>query len=103
MGDDTPMPVLSSHNRSIYDYFRQQFAQVTNPPIDSLREASVMSLEVCLGEERNIFEESSKHADRLILRSPILDRQTYSSIQNSSLKESLVMTEDVLKIPVGFL
>jgi glutamate synthase (NADPH/NADH) large chain len=87
MGDDTPMPVLSSHNRSIYDYFRQQFAQVTNPPIDSLREASVMSLEVCLGEERNLFEESSKHADRLILRSPILDRQTYSSILNSSHKD----------------
>ena len=53
MGDDTPMPVLSSKNRSIYDYFRQQFAQVTNPPIDSLREASVMSLEVCIGKERN--------------------------------------------------
>ena len=55
MGDDTPMPVLSSHNRSIYDYFRQQFAQVTNPPIDSLREASVMSLEVCLGEELSLI------------------------------------------------
>ena len=87
MGDDTPMPVLSSHNRSIYDYFRQQFAQVTNPPIDPLREASVMSLEVCFGKERNLFEESSKHADRLILRSPILDRQTFVSILNCSQKD----------------
>ena len=86
MGDDTPMPVLSSHNRSIYDYFRQQFAQVTNPPIDPLREASVMSLEVCFGKERNLFEESSKHADRLILRSPILDRQTFTSILSCSQK-----------------
>ena len=86
MGDDTPMPVLSSHNRSIYDYFRQQFAQVTNPPIDPLREASVMSLEVCFGKERNLFEESSKHADRLILRSPVLDRQTYDSILNCTQK-----------------
>ena len=86
MGDDTPMPVLSRHNRSIYDYFRQQFAQVTNPPIDSLRESKVMSLEVCFGKERNLFEESSKHADRLILKSPILDRQTYLSILESKHK-----------------
>ncbi|MEC9205777.1 MAG: glutamate synthase large subunit [Pseudomonadota bacterium] len=87
MGDDTPMPVMSQTNRSIYDYFRQQFAQVTNPPIDSLRETSVMSLEVCLGKERNLFEESSKHADRLILKSPILDRQTYNKIITSRHKK----------------
>ena len=87
MGDDTPMPVLSKHNRSIYDYFRQQFAQVTNPPIDPLREASVMSLEVCFGKERNLFEESAKHADRLILSSPVLDRQTYLSILTSKQKK----------------
>ena len=83
---------MSKQNRSIYDYFRQQFAQVTNPPIDSLRENSVMSLEVCLGKERNIFEESSKHADRLILNSPVLDRQTFECIQDSKIK----------KYPVGY-
>ena len=88
MGDDTPMPVMSEKNRSIYDYFRQQFAQVTNPPIDSLRENSVMSLEVCFGKERNLFEESSKHADRLIVKSPILDRQTYEEILTSKKKYS---------------
>ncbi len=82
MGDDTPMPVLSKQSRSIYDYFRQQFAQVTNPPIDSLRETSVMSLETCLGVERNLFEESSKHADRLILNSPILTRQVFDKLIN---------------------
>ncbi|MBA4692565.1 MAG: glutamate synthase large subunit, partial [SAR86 cluster bacterium] len=49
MGDDTALAMLSSMPRSIYDYFRQQFAQVTNPPIDSLRETSVMSLEACFG------------------------------------------------------
>ena len=92
MGDDTPLPVMSKQNRSIYDYFRQQFAQVTNPPIDSLRENSVMSLEVCLGKERNIFEESSKHADRLILESPILDRQTFEIIRDSKLKKYPVGT-----------
>jgi glutamate synthase (NADPH/NADH) large chain len=62
MGDDTPMAVLSQRVRTPYDYFRQQFAQVTNPPIDPLREAIVMSLEICLGAERNIFQESPEHA-----------------------------------------
>ena len=51
MGDDTPMPVLSKKVRSLYDYFRQQFAQVTNPPIDSLRESIVMSLQTQIGPE----------------------------------------------------
>ncbi len=57
MGDDTPMAVLSQQARSLYDYLRQQFAQVTNPPIDPMREAVVMSLETCIGPERNLFAE----------------------------------------------
>lgn len=72
MGDDTPFAVLSQRERSVYDYFRQQFAQVTNPPIDPLRESIVMSLETCLGGEKNLFEENQQHADRLILSSPVL-------------------------------
>ncbi|PVZ09684.1 MULTISPECIES: glutamate synthase large subunit [unclassified Pseudomonas] len=72
MGDDTPMAVLSQRVRTPFDYFRQQFAQVTNPPIDPLREAIVMSLEICLGAERNIFQESPEHASRVILSSPII-------------------------------
>jgi len=72
MGDDTPMAVLSSRVRTVYDYFRQQFAQVTNPAIDPLREAVVMSLETCLGAERNVFEETPDHANRAILSSPII-------------------------------
>ena len=72
MGDDTPMAVLSHQQRSLFDYFRQKFAQVTNPPIDPLRESIVMSLETCLGKERNIFDEKPNHADRLILTTPVL-------------------------------
>jgi len=72
MGDDTPMAVLSRQQRSIYDYFRQQFAQVTNPPIDPLREAIVMSLETCLGRELPVYDETPEHADRVILSSPVL-------------------------------
>ncbi len=72
MGDDTPMAVLSTQVRSIYDYFRQQFAQVTNPPIDPLREAHVMSLATCIGSEQNIFNETSGYAYRILFDSPIL-------------------------------
>ena len=80
MGDDTPMAVLSTGVRPLYDYFRQKFAQVTNPPIDPLREAIVMSLETCLGPEKNIFEEQPDHADRLILTSPVLSPTKFEQV-----------------------
>ena len=80
MGDDTPMAVLSSRVRSVYEYFRQQFAQVTNPPIDPLREAVVMSLETCLGRERNIFQEGPELAKRIVLGAPVLSASKYTSL-----------------------
>jgi glutamate synthase (NADPH/NADH) large chain len=80
MGDDTPMAVLSQKVRPLYDFFRQKFAQVTNPPIDPLREAIVMSLETCLGPEKNIFEETPEHANRVILTTPVLSTEKYASI-----------------------
>lgn len=72
MGDDTPFAVLSSRPRLIYDYFRQQFAQVTNPPIDPLREAHVMSLSTSIGREMNVFCEAEGQAHRLNFKSPVL-------------------------------
>jgi glutamate synthase (NADPH/NADH) large chain len=78
MGDDTPMAVLSSQARNFYDYFRQQFAQVTNPPIDPLRERYVMSLATCVGREHNVFNETTGHADRITFDSPVL---MYSGIK----------------------
>lgn len=72
MGDDTPFAVLSGRPRVIYDYFRQQFAQVTNPPIDPLREAHVMSLATSIGREMNVFCEAEGQAHRLSFKSPIL-------------------------------
>ena len=80
MGDDTPLPVLSTRVRSLYDYFRQQFAQVTNPPIDPLRESIVMSLETCLGCERNLFVERPEHADRLTIASPVMSQGKFQTI-----------------------
>jgi glutamate synthase (NADPH/NADH) large chain len=80
MGDDTPMPVLSKKARSLYDYFRQQFAQVTNPPIDSLRESIVMSLQTQIGAEANIFVPSPQHAEQIVLSSPILSQRKLRQI-----------------------
>ena len=75
MGDDTPMPVLSEKVRSPFDYFRQQFAQVTNPPIDSLRERIVMSLQTNIGEESSLFDVGPEHAHHVIMNSPILSQR----------------------------
>jgi glutamate synthase (NADPH) large chain len=80
MGDDTPLPVLSSKVRSLYDYFRQQFAQVTNPPIDSLRESLVMSLQTQIGPECNIFLPAPEHARQVVLGSPILSQRKLRQI-----------------------
>ena len=66
--------------RSLYDYFRQKFAQVTNPPIDPLRETIVMSLETDLGGEKNIFHEGPEHADRVILTSPVLSQGKFTTL-----------------------
>jgi glutamate synthase (NADPH/NADH) large chain len=84
MGDDTPIPVLSGKIRSPYDYFRQQFAQVTNPPIDPLREQIVMSLETCFGRERNMFNSSPEHAKRLRVRSPILSASKFLQLRDGT-------------------
>ncbi|MGV3346524.1 glutamate synthase large subunit [Enterobacteriaceae bacterium LUAb1] len=72
MGDDTPFAVLSSRPRIIYDYFRQKFAQVTNPPIDPLRENHVMSLASNIGREMNVFCEAEGQAHRVSFKSPVL-------------------------------
>ncbi len=80
MGDDTPIAVLSRQSRPVYDYFRQQFAQVTNPPIDSLRERSAMSLETLIGREHNIFQETSTQAHRVVLPWPVLNVVKYRKL-----------------------
>ena len=106
MGDDTALAVMSKMHRQIYDFFRQQFAQVTNPPIDSLREVAVMTLETCFGPELNIYEESPEHAKRLVTTSPVLSHRKLQSIlsnpyfkaqeinlsfeKNISLKEAII-------------
>ncbi|UYG08231.1 glutamate synthase large subunit [Halomonas sp. M4R1S46] len=80
MGDDTPMAVLSGKHRLLTDYFRQKFAQVTNPAIDPLREAIVMSLEACIGAERNVFKATPEHAHRIILTTPVLSPRKFTAL-----------------------
>lgn len=80
MGDDTPFAVMSEQVRSLYDHFRQQFAQVTNPPIDPIRESIVMSLETCIGREKNLFLETIHHASRLLVRSPVLSKDKFDTL-----------------------
>jgi glutamate synthase (NADPH/NADH) large chain len=83
MGDDTPMPVLSTRIRSLFDCCRQQFAQVTNPPIDSLRERIVMSLETGLGRKGNVFEPGPELAERVVLNSPVLSQRKLRQLVNT--------------------
>jgi glutamate synthase (NADPH) large chain len=80
MGDDTPLPFMSRRIRSLYDYFRQQFAQVTNPPIDSLRERVVMSLETQIGREQNLFEPRPEYARRIVMNSPVLSQRKFREL-----------------------
>ncbi len=80
MGDDTPIAVLSSQSRSLYEYFRQAFAQVTNPPIDPLRERMVMSLVTQIGREGNVFDLSPDNARQVLLTSPVLSQRKLRQI-----------------------
>ena len=72
MGNDTPLAVLSQKPQLLFNYFKQLFAQVTNPAIDSIREELVMSMEVTLGKERNLLDESPEHCRKLKVEHPIL-------------------------------
>ncbi|HZP64959.1 MAG TPA: glutamate synthase large subunit [Rudaea sp.] len=80
MGDDTPIAVMSRQSRPLYEYFRQAFAQVTNPPIDPLRERLVMSLVTQIGREGNVFELSPENARQVLLNSPILSQRKLRQI-----------------------
>src|SRR3954449_7870862 len=72
MGNDLPLAVLSDRAPMLYSYFKQLFAQVTNPPIDSIREKVVMSVAASVGSERNLLDETPEHARQLVIDNPIL-------------------------------
>ncbi|MGK0362351.1 MAG: glutamate synthase (NADPH/NADH) large chain, partial [Bradymonadia bacterium] len=84
MGNDTPLAVLSDTAPSLFDYFHQSFAQVTNPPIDPLREGMVMSLTTTIGQSGNPFEETPEHCHGLVVEQPILTNGDLARIENAS-------------------
>ncbi|HYU52156.1 MAG TPA: glutamate synthase central domain-containing protein, partial [Gemmatimonadaceae bacterium] len=82
MGNDTPLAVLSRRPQLLSSYFRQMFAQVTNPAIDPIREQLVMSLAINLGPQCNLLEETAEHAKQLRIAQPILTEQTISALRD---------------------
>ncbi|MEN9277534.1 MAG: glutamate synthase large subunit [Thermostichus sp. DG_1_5_bins_95] len=83
MGDDAPLAVLSTQPHPLYDYFKQRFAQVTNPAIDPLRESLVMSLDVYLGSKGNLLQICPQHARLLQLRSPVLNEAELEALKHT--------------------
>ncbi|MFL5502232.1 MAG: glutamate synthase large subunit [Gemmatimonadaceae bacterium] len=82
MGNDTPLAVLSQRPQLLFSYFRQMFAQVTNPAIDPIREQLVMSLAMNLGPQGNLLEESAAHSRQLRISQPVLDAQAMRAVRS---------------------
>ena len=94
MGNDTPLAVLSDEPQLLYNYFKQLFAQVTNPPIDPIREKLVMSLTTYIGRQGNLLEETPEHARMLKIRTPILTNADLELIRNAKHPEFRSKTLD---------
>ena len=80
MGDDTPLAVLSKHYRNLSHYFRQKFSQVTNPPIDSLREYGVMSLNTRFGNFANVLDEGHTQANSVVSETPVISNREWRAL-----------------------
>ena len=96
MGNDTSLAVMSDKPRMLYDYFKQTFAQVTNPAIDSIREEVIMSLECYIGPENNLLNASSENANRLKISHPILSNTELDAIKKLSFKNWKSLTIDIV-------
>ena len=96
MGNDTPLAVLSDRPKLLFNYFKQLFAQVTNPPIDPLREGLVMSLMVFTGKKRNILTETPEHCRQLKLPHPILTNEDIERLRSVSRDDFKVVTVSAL-------
>ena len=95
MGDDTPPAVISRHPRLFYSYFKQRFAQVTNPPIDSIRERLVMSLTTYLGRRHSLLTETAAHARLIRLTSPILTNSDLQALRELDIPDFEIETLSV--------
>ena len=97
MGDDAPLAVLSSNYRGLHHFFRQNFSQVTNPPVDSLRERVVMSLRTRIGNLSNILDEDENQCDHLQLSSPVLSINQFKTMRQY-MKDSVKIIDTTMDI-----
>ena len=100
MGNDAALAVMSDKPRMLYDYFKQRFAQVTNPPIDSIREEVIMALDCYIGPEQNLLESTPEHANRLRVPHPILTNSELASLKQMNYRSWRSKTIDIT-YPVG--
>ena len=96
MGNDAPLAVLSEKNQLLFNYFKQLFAQVTNPPLDAIREELVTSVEGFIGSERNLFEETPLHCRQVKVKSPIITDGELAKIQGLELGDIRSITLSTL-------
>ena len=82
MGSDTPIAVLSERPQLIYNYFKQLFAQVTNPPLDGIREELITDISLTLGSDHNIFDFSELHCRKLKIQNPVISKEDLDKIKN---------------------
>ena len=101
MGDDTPVAVLSEKYRGLHHYFRQAFAQVTNPPIDSLRETRVMTLKTRLGNLGNVLDEDSSQCDMLQLESPVLSTAEFRAMTATTMGSTVCTVDCTFPVADG--
>src|SRR5215203_2131024 len=84
MGTDTPLAVLSERPRLLYDYFKQLFAQVTNPPLDAIREELVTSMESTIGPERNLLRPEPESCRQIVIKYPIIDNDDLAKVRHTT-------------------
>src|SRR5579859_7048167 len=102
MGTDTPLAVLSDKSQSLYNYFKQLFAQVTNPPIDCIREELITSAETTIGSERNLLKPEPESCRLLELKTPILTNEEFAKLKHLNRPDFKSATLPILfKIAAG--
>ena len=99
MGNDTPLAVLSNHHQPLYNYFKQLFAQVTNPPIDCIREEIITSTVTTIGEERNLLLSEPESCRRIKVKSPVLTNEEFEKLRHVDHEHFSAMTLPILYDP----
>ena len=98
MGNDIPHALLSQKPKLMYEYFKQLFAQVTNPAIDSIREQVVMSLNTYAGAEKNILEESEAHCKKVFIKHPVLSNTEFNTLTHAHKTKTISITFDAVSV-----